>query len=986
MIIRHTLSVCLLLTVDAVANAETREIATLPTDQVATYSRDIAPLLKKNCVACHNASNAEGDVNLESVDTMKKSDVDDLLVPGKPESSRLFLVAAHSDEPVMPPEDNDVSASALNPQELALLKRWIKLGANVDAMKPDASQREWLPLPTSLHTVYGSAMTPDGRLSAISFGNQIRVFTSKSPSPIGSLEIIDGDQTKPAHDDFVQDLFLDSTGRRIISAGFRNVKFWEMSPFEPISIPAISQQDVLKVALNVSGNYIAALSPGDSSAGGEISVAEVGQDSWKWKKQLELPDEFRSDQPPRVQLSVNQSGDAVAVGWGKTVRVIRAADEEAESVECSDELVSLRWWNLDRLVTSDTTGRVTVFARQENAWVKQGEIVFGKPVMILCMAQDNSETLVAVDEAGTVAKWDASKSEFAQAGKLPTACASAFVTAAGDFLWVATQTGTLGEYDLASKKFTEISKMDPVAEDQYGQRRWSTLVGERLVTASEAEFKQAGANVTAEKKSLETFTKNIETKTKLRDESQKGTAAAKTAAEAAAGKLADAKATETASNKKRTVLDASLKRVSASIAELEQQLAKLKTEKADSEKQIAAIPDAKKLAEAVKTADAAATKSSKEAATKSTAFSIAVAALKLAVETKSRGETRLKGLVADVTQQQQRLDQVKADQEENKAKELESKSSRDKSRVVDGGLAVLANGTRLVTRSQATGAWSLWSGEGQWIAELPIFSGQAESGNVDLIDSGNDCVLIKTADGRYQTLRVPKQLWQQTNHIGTATGESPFSERVLSVDVDPVHGLLAVGGGQPSRSGELMIFNASDGTLVRNIDQPHADTVLCVRFSPDGKTLASSGADRMIKLWDVETGKLIKTLEGHTHHVTAIAWNVNGRELASGSADASVKIWNVESGKASRTIGGLKTEVTDLVYVGRDNRIGIVSGDSYFRVYQTTNGARDTNAKIESSYLYSLGGSRDGSVFIVGGADGKARLIERSGKLVQKYK
>lgn len=116
MIIRHTLSVCLLLTVDAVANAETREIATLPTDQVATYSRDIAPLLKKNCVACHNASNAEGDVNLESVDTMKKSDVDDLLVPGKPESSRLFLVAAHSDEPVMPPEDNDVSASALNPQ------------------------------------------------------------------------------------------------------------------------------------------------------------------------------------------------------------------------------------------------------------------------------------------------------------------------------------------------------------------------------------------------------------------------------------------------------------------------------------------------------------------------------------------------------------------------------------------------------------------------------------------------------------------------------------------------------------------------------------------------------------------------------------------------------------------------------------------------------------------------------------------------------
>lgn len=182
-----------------------------------------------------------------------------------------------------------------------------------------------------------------------------------------------------------------------------------------------------------------------------------------------------------------------------------------------------------------------------------------------------------------------------------------------------------------------------------------------------------------------------------------------------------------------------------------------------------------------------------------------------------------------------------------------------------------------------------------------------------------------------------------------------------------------------------MIWDLADGRLVHRFEKPHSDTVTSLCFSPDGKTLATGGADRMVKLWDVETWDLIKTLEGHTHHVTAIDWNVNLRQLASGSADATVKVWDIETGKATRTISGLKSEVTKLVYVGRDDRVGITCGDGYFRVYRTDNGRRETNVKLPGGYLYALDANDEGTRFVVGGATGNAVVVDKSGKQLVEY-
>jgi WD40 repeat protein len=67
--------------------------------------------------------------------------------------------------------------------------------------------------------------------------------------------------------------------------------------------------------------------------------------------------------------------------------------------------------------------------------------------------------------------------------------------------------------------------------------------------------------------------------------------------------------------------------------------------------------------------------------------------------------------------------------------------------------------------------------------------------------------------------------------------------------------------------------------------------VQCVAYSPDGRRLVSGGADNLINLWDVETGKPALTLHGHSAGVSAIAFAPDGDWFISASNDQTLRIW-----------------------------------------------------------------------------------------------
>jgi WD40 repeat protein len=116
------------------------------------------------------------------------------------------------------------------------------------------------------------------------------------------------------------------------------------------------------------------------------------------------------------------------------------------------------------------------------------------------------------------------------------------------------------------------------------------------------------------------------------------------------------------------------------------------------------------------------------------------------------------------------------------------------------------------------------------------------------------------------------------------------------------------------------------------IQKGHSWGISSVAISRDGKYIVSGSWDNTVRLWDVETGKEIRTFTGHTGIVYSVALSGDGQTLASGSYDKSVRLWDVKTGKEIRLFKGhtnwvksvsLSTASTYLVSGSYDGEIKI---------------------------------------------------------------
>src|SRR5207302_1814023 len=128
------------------------------------------------------------------------------------------------------------------------------------------------------------------------------------------------------------------------------------------------------------------------------------------------------------------------------------------------------------------------------------------------------------------------------------------------------------------------------------------------------------------------------------------------------------------------------------------------------------------------------------------------------------------------------------------------------------------------------------------------------------------------------------------------------------------------GAGFDTYPGQLgavqMLAYTADGALAREIKDAHSDTVFGLNFSPDGKFLATASADKFVKVFDTDSGKLVKSLSGHTHYVLGVGWKPDGHSLASSGADKAVKLWSFPAGEQKKSIEGFTKEVTSVRFVG----------------------------------------------------------------------
>ncbi len=210
-------------------------------------------------------------------------------------------------------------------------------------------------------------------------------------------------------------------------------------------------------------------------------------------------------------------------------------------------------------------------------------------------------------------------------------------------------------------------------------------------------------------------------------------------------------------------------------------------------------------------------------------------------------------------------------------------------------------------------------------------------------------------------------------------------------------GKLAVAGSRPGQEGDVRIYDIHAPGPVKQgvtfLDGVHDkkvfvnellevdDEVLALAVSADGKKLASGGCDRLVRVWDLATGKLEHAIENHADWVFGVAFAPDGKSLITASRDKTAKIWDLDAKESVVTFPDHQNPVY-AIGISSDGKTGFSAGeDGNVRQWHATDDAKKLGKQIRSfaggKALFKLAYHPDAKspLLAVGGADNNVRLF-----------
>jgi len=216
------------------------------------------------------------------------------------------------------------------------------------------------------------------------------------------------------------------------------------------------------------------------------------------------------------------------------------------------------------------------------------------------------------------------------------------------------------------------------------------------------------------------------------------------------------------------------------------------------------------------------------------------------------------------------------------------------------------------------------------------------------------------------------------------------AERALSMVFLP-DGTLAVAGSRPGQEGDVRIYNINapttkniggvpvlDGVndkkvLVKDLVQTE-DSMHVVALSADGKKLGAAGVDKVVRVWDLASGKLEHSIENHADWVFGLAFSPDGKYLVTGSRDKTAKLWDLAAKESVLTFPDHGNGV-NAVAMTPDGKSGISAGeDGNIRQWQATEGSKNIGKQIKV-----IGGHGKPVIKMAYHADPKAPLLATAG-------